>query len=261
MRFLCIFAIPRTGSSHLDKLLRSCPEFNAKSELFHRNHVGVFRQKEMALLKERSGGAVTDTESFKLWRRDHPRQTLEALYEGGGERIVVFKVFPNHLTKKILEAEFFPRSDMAFAVLRRRPIEAFISTLKANSVSTYTLIETTNLKPSLKIKEFQQWARRTKAWYKFTRKALEARGTPYAQISYGKHLNGLSGRESLERILPMLEPLGISGIPMPREVIEGERQDKEARYQDRVDNWDEFVAEAESDPNIARLLKWALRDP
>lgn len=261
MRFLCIFAIPRTGSSHLDKLLRSCPEFNGKSELFHRHHVGQFRKREMKELEILSGGEVTDAETFKSWRRQNPLETLEALYESGGRRIVVFKVFPNHLPRQILQAAFFPRNDMAFAVLKRRPIESFISSLKAKSSSTYTLVETTALKPSLSLGGFQAWARRTRSWYKFTRLALEARDMPYAQISYGKHLDGKSGEESLAEILPLLEPAGISGIPIPAEIIEGERQDKEARYQDRVDNWDEFIAEAESDPAHARLLKWALRDP
>lgn len=260
MRFLCVFAMPRTGSSHVNKLLKSCDEFNAKSELFHRRTVGVFTKPELMQLQKRADIDVKDHKALTDWRRRHPLETLEALYQGGGRRIVTFKTFPGHLEKELLEDELFPRDDVAFAILRRRPIESFISGLKARSVSTFGRVDTTAIKPELSAERFVVWARKMKNWYAYTRKKLEARGKPYAFISFERHIDGQSGEESLGHILALLEPLGIADIAVPEEVKEGERQDREPVYQERVSNWEAFVDEVNADPVAAKLFKWAQRE-
>ncbi len=193
------------------------------------------------------------------WRRRHPADTLEALYEGGRSRIVAFKAFSGHLKREIIEAQLLGRDDIGFAILRRRPIECFISGLKAKSMSKFGAIDTTAIKPVLSAGEFLEWAARMKQWYGWTRKTLKERGIPYAEISFEKHLDGFSGEESLSRILSLLEPLGFSGIEMPSRIIEGRRQDKEVRYQDRAANWEEFLAEVKADPECAAYLEWAER--
>ena len=261
MRFLCIFAMPRTGSSHLNKLLKSCPGINAKSELFHGHIKNRFSASEMAQIEAKAGGAFPDNAAFIKWRRRNPADTLEALYEGGGSRIVAFKVFPSHLKKNLIEDQLLDRGDIAFAVLSRRPIECFISGLKAKSVSKFGVIDTTRIKPVLSAGDFLDWAERMKHWYGWTRSTLEERNIPYADISFEKHLDGLSGAEALPRILSLLEPLGLCGLEMPPRIIEGQRQDREVRYQDRAANWDEFLAEAKADPECAPYLEWAERVP
>jgi hypothetical protein len=261
MRFLCVFGIPRTGSSHLNRLFRSCPEFSAKSELFHRRANGRLSQGELAAMRERSAGAVTDIASFVAWRRQHPLDTLEALHAGSGGRVVTFKAFPGHVPRALLESELFPRDDVGFAVLRRRPIESYISGLKAKSISRFGRIDTTEMKPSLSADEFVAWAKRMKGWYGYTREKLEARGAPYARISYEKHLDGRSDSEALGAVLELIEPLGFAGITVPRNVAGHERQDRERRYQDRVGNWDAFAEAMRSDARRAQLLRWAERMP
>lgn len=261
MRFLCVFGIPRTGSSHLNRLLKNCPEFSAKSELFHRQAKGRLKPEELAALYRRSAGAVTDGDSFLAWRRLNPLDTLEALSEGGGGRIVTFKAFPGHIPHKLLESELFPRDDIGFAVLRRRPIESFISGLKAKEVSRFGRIDTTEMKPVLSVEEFLDWSRRIKSWYGYTRDKLEARGVPYAKISYEKHLDAGGDREALGAVLELLKPLGFTGIGVPARIKGHQRQDRERRYQERVANWDEFVEAMKADPGKAQLLRWAERMP
>jgi hypothetical protein len=157
----------------------------------------------------------------------------------------------------LIEAQLLGRDDIAFAVLKRRPIECYISGLKARSMSKFGVIDTTAIKPALSVDAFAEWAARTKAWYGRIQDALETRGVPYAKLSFEEHFDGLSGEESLARILPLLEPLGFSGIEVSPRIIEGRRQDKETRYQDRVSNWEAFSAEALADPEAAALFQWA----
>lgn len=257
MRFLCVFAVPRTGSSHLNKLFRSCPEFQGKSELFHRAQAGRHRKFEWAQLKAKSNGAVVDDDSFRDWRRTHPAATLEALHDAWKTKIIAFKIFPNHIPRDLIESQLLPRDDIGFAILRRRPIESFISAVKAKAGSIFTKTDTTAIKPELKAKDFVLWAGRMRNWYDWTQRVLEARERPFAQISFEKHFDGLSGEGSLARVLEQLRPLGIESVSMPEKIIVGERQDKERNYKDRVANWDAFEAELRGVPAHAELLDWA----
>jgi len=261
MRFLCIFGIPRTGSSHLNKLLRSCREIDAKGELYHRHAKMRFSEAEMAALEARAGGPFETPRDFADWRRAHPAATLEALYSAKSRPIVAFKVFPFHVKKPLIESEFLPRDDMGFAVLTRRPIESFISGLKARSADKFTTVDTTAIKPELTTERFSEWAARMKPWYEWIDKTFAKHSIPCARLSFEEHLDGLSGEESLARILPLLKPLGLDGIEVPAQIKEGNRQDKETRYQDRVANWDDFASAAKRDPDASGFFEWAVQVP
>jgi hypothetical protein len=261
MRFLCIFGIPRTGSSHLNKLLRSCPQIDAKSEIFHRHAKMRFSQAEIAALEARAGVAFETPRVFADWRRAHPAATLEALHGARSRPVVAFKVFPFHLKKTLIESEFFSRDDMGFAVLTRRPIESFISGLKARSADKFATVDTTAIKPELTTERFSEWATRMKPWYEWVDKTLAKHRIPCARLSFEEHLDGLSGEESLARVLPLLKPLGFDGIDVPKRIHEGSRQDKETRYQDRVANWDDFVSAVKRDPQVSGYFDWALQVP
>jgi len=257
MRFLCIFAVPRTGSSHLNKLLKSCPEFNAKSELFHRTRVGQFGKNELAALARKSGGIATDAESLLPWRTRNPVLTLQALLSIKSNKILAFKLFAGHLAREVIEEQFFTRDDMGFAILRRRPIESFISAVKAKAGETFRLADTTTLKPEIDAKAFVPWARRVKDWYDWTAQSLQDNGRPFAELSFERHFDGLSAEDSLAQVLEQIRRAGFPNMTMPPNIITGERQDQERDYKARVANWDAFEAAMRADPENAKLLDWA----
>jgi hypothetical protein len=96
-------------------------------------------------------------------------------------------------------------------------------------------------------------------WYRWCDDRLDARGKPFARIGYEQHLDRESGADSLRDLVALLRPLGFDELSVPDAVIEGQRQDRERRYQDRVANWAEFEAEVRSRPELAKLLDWAER--
>ncbi|MBV9993374.1 MAG: hypothetical protein JOZ72_19030 [Alphaproteobacteria bacterium] len=252
--------MPRTGSSHLNKLLKSIPELNAKSELFHAKRQVVLSPRELAMLKQRSGMDVDDKPAFAAWRRAHPLATLEAIRDGAWrKRIVAFKVFPGHVEHGLLETELIPRDDTAFAILTRRPIESYISGRKAQNAGTFSKQDTTDIKPELSSEDFGAWARKMRRWYRWCEETLEAKGKPFARISYERHLDRESGADAVRDLIALLRPLGVDRLSEPSEVTEGQRQDRERRYQDRVANWAAFEAEVRADPRLAKLLDWAQR--
>lgn len=259
-RFLCVLAVPRTGSSHLNYLLSTIPEVIAKSELFHGTYQAPFSPGEQDALRKRSGLDHSDEAAFTAWKRAHPAATLEAIHEGaGGHGIVTFKVFPGHLNPDVLESELMARADIAFAILRRRPIESFISGQKAGAVGKFNRHDTTDIKPELSAEAFAKWARKMWRWYKWCETALDRHGKPPLRIAYERDINRKSGVEAVRHLVALLAPLQLGPLSEPDKLRGSGRQDRERRYQDRVTNWSAFETAVRASADGAKLLDWAER--
>ena len=260
VRFIFIMAVPRTGSSHLTRLLRNCEPLSVKAELFHPRSIEL-PVEDILALAARSGGSITDDASLCAWRRDHPRETLESLFQAGGGRIVVAKIFAFHLSQQQLADAIFSHGDAVYLVLRRRPIESYISGLKANSIGGFGRIDTTSTKATLAPEDFRKWAMRIRRWYEWLDGELRSRGLPHASISYESELDGISNRDALSGVLRKLEAMGVPHLDVPQSLLAGQRQDREQDYRSRVANWPEFEHELRSHPNHATVLDWAEAAP
>jgi len=260
VRFIFIVAVPRTGSSHLTRLLRNCEPLRVKAELFHPRSIDL-PVEDILALAARAGGRITDDESLCAWRRDHPRETLESLFEAGGGRIVVAKIFPFHLSQEQLADAIFKHRDTVYLVLQRRPIESYISGLKANSIGGFGRIDTTSTKPTLAPEDFGKWAMRIRRWYEWLDEELRSRSLPHAPISYEAELDGVSNRDALSGVLRKLEAMGLPHLDVPQKLLGGQRQDRERDYRSRVANWQAFEKAVRGDPDGASLLDWAEAAP
>jgi LPS sulfotransferase NodH len=257
MRFVCILAVPRTGSNHLCRLLRNSKNLNVKAELFHPVWVGHLDGSDLRGLRAAANGRVVDDASLCAWRAANPGLTLDELFKTGGNRTLVFKVFPGHLTRDRLRSEIFGREDIGYILLRRRPIDSFISILKADLIRTYVHVDTTDLKPNLDVASFVRWAKQTQEWYDWLAGEVSATAPPAIEMSYERHLNLADDRMVLANALDALPRLGLERPTVRSEVGRLNRQDREPRYQDRVANWSLFEAQLRADPTLERLLDWA----
>jgi len=260
VRFIFIMAVPRTGSSHLTRLLRNCEPLSVKAELFHSRSIELSVEDILALAA-RSGGSITDDASLCAWRRNHPRETLEALLHAGGGRIVVAKIFPFHLSQQQIADAMFVHGDGVYLVLRRRPIESYISGMKANSIGRFGRIDTTSTKPALSAENFHHWAKRTRRWCEWLDEELDSRGLPHASISYESELDGISNHDALSGVLRKLEAIGVPRLDVPQNLLAGQRQDREQDYRSRVVNWSQFEHELRSSPDGVSLLDWSEAAP
>ena len=259
-RFFCVLAVPRTGSSHLNYLLSTIPEMHAKSELFHGRYQAEFSPGEHDALRKRSGLDLSDKAAFAAWKRTHPAATLEAIHEGaGGQGVVTFKIFPSHIKTTLIQSDLMARDDIAFAILRRRPIESFISTQKANETGTFNRRDTTGIKPELSADVFMTWARKTWRWYRWCETALKTHGKPFVRIGYERDLTRVSAVEAVRALIALLAPLQLGPLSEPDKVAWGGPQDRERRYQDRVANWSAFETAVRARADGAKLLDWAER--
>ncbi|HTT99746.1 MAG TPA: hypothetical protein VMF58_16980 [Rhizomicrobium sp.] len=226
-------------------LINDCPNFVGKGELFHLQGNG----------NQRPDGS-------KAWRKDDLVQALERMRDAWGSRTIAFKVFPGHIPPRLIKTELLPRDDIAFALLKRRPIESFVSGVKVKGGANYALMDTTDIKPAISADDFLVWARRTRAWYKWIRGVLDAREKPYAEISFEKHLDGYSAQESLAHLRELFSPLGITNFEdVDEHATGGMRQDRQGDYRKRVANWDAFEAALRARPQTRNMLKWAERIP
>jgi LPS sulfotransferase NodH len=258
VRIVCILAMARTGSSHLIHLLKGCPEFNVKSELFKKS-VELKRQDKAAI--QAASGGVADDQALIAWRRAHPAQTLDALLADGGGRTLFFKLFVGHLSRKQIKDELFSREDVRYVVLRRRPIDSFISSRKAQYYGVHGSVDTTRLKPTLEAEEFVHWAAKSRGWYDWIAEQLQTRRLAFLDIAYETQLEDAANDVALAAILDGLTALGLPKVALPKEIDSSERQDREPDYRARVANWAEFERQILSVPAHRELLQWAETAP
>jgi LPS sulfotransferase NodH len=256
-RFVCILAVPRTGSNQLCWLLRSCESLNVKFEIFHPSWVGYLDGHDLEGLYVASNGRVVDDASLCAWRAANPGATLDELFKTGGERTIVFKLFPGHLTRNRIRSEIFTREDICYLMLRRRPIESFISSVKAELVKAHNNVDTTALKPVLDVTRFVRWAARTREWYDWVAGELAARARSAVEMTYERHLNLAENAMALSKALDSLATVGLAHPTTASEILTLDRQDREPRYQDRVANWSIFAANLRADRTLEQLLRWA----
>jgi hypothetical protein len=240
------------------ELLRSCPDFNVKGEIFHPTTIGHYwSETDVMRLKIASNGKITSEKDVCEWRARHPRQTLDVLFENGSRLPLAFKLFNGHLSKEQIATEIFRRDDVGYIILRRRPIESFISRIKAQTLGAHQDIDTTSTKPALHIAPFVKWGRNTRSWYHWLESEMAARKLPCGRLGYEVDIEGKSGRETLSRILTTLQTMGLPPCALPLQICGAIRQERESEYTNRVANWSQFEAEAMARPDYARLLHWA----
>jgi hypothetical protein len=228
-----------------------------KSELFHPKGVHLFSEADHAALRAAAGGAIVDDASLCRWRAAHPGRTLERLHESGGGKFLVFKLFGAHLKRELVEDEIFARDDVGYIVLRRRPIESFISGLKARTVNLHIKIDTTAVKPTPDAEQFFKWARYVRRWYNWIDEQIEERGLPAIRISYEKQLKSVAPETALKSTLAALETIGGPRLEPGDRIWSATVQDREERYQDRIADWAAFEAALSADRRHAKLLNWA----
>jgi hypothetical protein len=228
-----------------------------KSELFHDTTTRGLTPRDISELQIAAGLADPDGEALCQWRRQNPREALDVLFRSRDGLPMIIKLFPDHLSTEQLSSAIFSRDDIGFLMLRRRPIECFISNQKARSAGKFSAIDTTAIKPELSVKPFLRWSRKVRKWYDWLDEQIESRNLPCVRLSFERDFAESTNAEALSLLLQSLETLGLDPVAMPRRVKAAERQDREPDYRNRVANWGEFESELNARTKTARFLKWA----
>lgn len=261
MKFVCLLASRRTGSNHVCSLLSKSAGLNVKYEIFHRTWSAPSSDEERECFEDASSRPFADEAEFRQWRAAHPAKALEAYYLAGQRRPLVFKLFPEHMERSLIASELFSSAEIGFLVLRRRPIESYISDRKAEIVGCYHRVDTTEVKPALSAEHFAPWAEDVRDWYAWAARELAASGAPWVDLDYETQFRVAGDDEAFGVLADALERLG---LPRPKITYDHTglpRQDREPDYKSRVANWAEFAAALRERAQTCDLLDWAETAP
>jgi hypothetical protein len=187
---------------------------------------------------------VADGHDSRLvaWIHDNPMPVIDWLQTRADGKVLVFKLFQGHLSPNLYEA-VLTRSDIGFLLLRRKPIDVYISLLKTRLVRKVRYVDTTNVPVVGKLGDYLALEARMKVAREEARAILKRSGRPFADISYANDVarEDIVLRDALNQKLRGMgvDPGPFVGVSGPQIV----RQDKGDSYSGKMSNWTEFAEE------------------
>jgi hypothetical protein len=248
--------MPRTGSTYLEQILINCDGIRSCGEPFNKPRSADLPAEWLDGIRKLTQLDIQDHLSWHAWKIEHPGLFLENEYQLAKMKIA-FKLFPLHLSREMIDRDIFSRKDIFYILLKRRPIESFISDRKAATLKAWRDVDTTDLKPTLPAKRFMEWAEYYSSWYAWLEKRLTETEAPFVRMGYEKHLRHSETSEAVAAVLEALKPLGLDDSLYSPKITLMDQQDKEERYQNRCANWEQFHADVIKLPNGPEMMKWA----
>lgn len=246
---LAIISMPRSGSNYVCQLLNSHPDVYSHFEIFHREKV-YFRDPEQTasdLNKVLSTGFRNyDDPTFVQFAHDQSERLIEALRILGNGRLLSFKVFPRHLSRKRFRELVISDRRIAKILLKRDYLSSYVSRKKAMKMKKWTTMDTSAIRVSLDPHEFQDYVRDNNYWFDTSEHLLKASGQKYALLDYDELMSIDSERARLAHMvdiirttgltLPSLESAGVTEVNSRMK-----KQDRTRKLESTVENMDEFT--------------------
>jgi hypothetical protein len=248
MQEFCLIGTPRTGTNHIVAILANCKKFKSRGEIFHPRFCEGLSAKEVELvghIAHRQFASDLDP-SLVSFVRSNPAILLNVLRDADdGQSVNSFKLFPGHLPLVSIENEIVAREHIHFVFVLRRPIDSFISDVKAVLIGKYFGIDTTALRVKLDPDAFEKRMRSWRNWYRKTSDMVVQRGRQYSTLLYETDID-CAIEQCFANIRRAAMRCGIYRSvfdPAPARITGLERQDTSDNYHDKVLNWDEFMQE------------------
>lgn len=220
--------------------------------------------------------------ALRDWVHQDPWRTLRLLGEIAprGTRAVVTKLFPRFLDASAVDAQLAAAPDTAFLILTRRPIDTYISLIKARSVNRWANFDSTHLRPALDPIDFVSWHAAQSHWFALIQAATLRHGRPTASLTYEHDVLGVDpvtatgirralaevglpgelrwtwrARQQVKRLVrATASRIGLSG-----RWLEGTGlapQDRSRAVKDKVSNWEAFRAELSVHHDLQMLERY-----
>ncbi|MEZ5831881.1 MAG: sulfotransferase [Dongiaceae bacterium] len=249
---VCMLGVGRVGSNHLTRSLGSVPEIDSRAEIFNKARSYALTRPELKELSRRLGKRFKPSnrnpKALRAIKR-RPGLVLDciAALRQPQKRIVSFKVIFSQLTAGLIARQIIGRPDTIIVFLRRRPVEVYISQMKAWRLQEWHSVDTTDLKIQVDADEFLKWRRARDIWYRRLEAACWYRNKPFQHLTYEDDIDRRQS-EAIYRFCALLEPYGLTGFTMPDDAkIKGLfRQDRNEDIADRVANWPDFQRRLET---------------
>jgi hypothetical protein len=211
------------------------------------------------LLVSRIGEDAYDNRKFIDWRRNNAEEAIEDIIKCYPNNNILFKLFNFHLSRDQIQSNFLDREDILFIILKRTPIEMYISHIKAKKSNKWAKFDTTDTKIEIDVEDFIKWAEITREWYDWIFSATF--GKKRIELSYDRHINGKTTLAVMSHINSLLHAIDLPALGLGLERIDHMKQDLEPDYRQRVSNWKQFETKLRSTAEGSELLDWAQTIP
>ena len=260
IRVLCLIGAPRTGSTRVASILSGFQALAVRREIFN-DHVAESLEQECSALGAHAGiTGVQGVNDRRLvdWLRSHPNDAIEWLLPRMNKSVFVFKLFDGHIRDPELRRQVLSRPDTGFLLVRRRPIDIYISAIKAWEIRRMRYVDTTNVQARGDVEEFIKGVKRLWNWFDECYRTITDARRPVGLLSYGDEIMRPDA-EFVELLRHKLEALGVD--PGAYGEIEGRpvtRQDRSTSYVHKMTNWATFSEALRRYPDYAQAFdEWA----
>ncbi|NNU80243.1 hypothetical protein HMH01_07300 [Halovulum dunhuangense] len=230
----------RTGSSQVMQAMAAHSRVMAYGEIFNPKPVLTSERQEglTAFLRERLGPGGGDTRPLSDLRRSDPAATLSAIRaftEARGRQVTVFKCFEGQMdTVPLVDALAAQGARCVF--LLRRPIDCYISLMKARQADSWGGVDTTSMKVRLGARHYAAWHRKVRGYHEDLRDALVARGLDWCTMRYE---DAFAGDDPSAALTALAARWGID-LGTAEVAAQGIRQDRARSPARKVENWASF---------------------
>lgn len=244
-KLVLIVSAGRTGTNHLQRLLRRIPNVSARGEPFNPGAAWGLNDTDITHLATWSGNAFVDRHDAQLKGLlvSKPRECLEQMLEvlPPGKPILIVKVLTEQLSAEQVESIATSGFLASCVFVRRRVIDSFASHTKAHLVSAWHSRDTTRLQPNLIMDDFKAHLERHQRWHTQVSGVLRRNQIPFGVMNYETDIDCDEGecvrKFALVAGEHLFEPAGRTGSKGRL------KQDWGDRIDDKVANWEEFAAE------------------
>ncbi|WP_193856208.1 hypothetical protein [cf. Phormidesmis sp. LEGE 11477] len=240
-----MIATERTGTNYLCELLGYHPQIAARYEIFSNMGVMMWDEEVETLCKAQNWSFVDRSHPDLIKRfKKRPRRILKLIGRRlpSEKKICSFKVFHDHLPPRQL-ARLIKDYEVIFVT--RRVIDTYVSFVKAMETEEWLRLDTTQIKPALRIDDFIDWYRSRHQYYKgcadrYTR-------THHKTVTLLKY-EEFTDRSDLENLKSACQKITAATgidlyIPSQEFELKTWKQDSSQLVVDKVSNWQEFEAQ------------------
>ena len=245
-RLLVVIGGPRTGSSALGQLLNAHRGVDYYGEIFNPNALLDQHPVRRRLIEQLTGSNQGTSRNVR-WRdicEKSPLSVVEKMFETSrddGRSVVLFKLFDRHLDWRFWH-DLMRLYRPVVLTIHREPIDAFISLKKARMTRAWQAVDTTDLKPTLSVKEFLRWREAQQDFYQIAHWIVRRSGVPaHSEISYQDLF--ASDRNPHDVLMNRLASSGLEFGERIEAEPRASRQDKALSRAEKVANWADFEAE------------------
>ncbi|BAU64181.1 hypothetical protein STA3757_15520 [Stanieria sp. NIES-3757] len=263
-QILAWIAIPRTGTNFLCSLMYHHPLITSYYEIFHPQqfHAGYKSNTEgiIKYINQKYCFNFLNAEDTNLiqWIRNNPSELIDILVYFNPERHISFKLFPDHLDKKMIESAIIKNKNIKKILVKRDLLAAYISHEIALKTNRWNNFDTSQIQISLSVEKFEKWVNRAEQWYEFFESYHNIDKQGYFVINYEDIHAHKTNLDKLKYLDNFLKNIGIEfpkeyQLPSENYIKILKKQDTRANIEEKIINYKEFVQGIE-DKSLSQYL-------